>query len=60
MIDYRQGLWVSEDQYAHLKHRIAGFMKEKGEEDVHILTLILSADTEKAKKLCISDSFCIL
>lgn len=58
VIDYRQGLWVSEDQYAHLKHRIAGFMKEKGEEDVHILTLILSADTEKAKKLCISDSFC--
>ena len=58
VIDYRQGLYISEDQYTHLKHKIAGFMNERGAEAVHILTLILSSDTEKAKKLCIRDSFC--
>ncbi len=58
VIDYRQGIYISEDQYAHMKERIVEFFRAREEWNIHILSLILSADTEKAKKLCISDSFC--
>lgn len=58
VIDYRQGLYISEDQYGHLKARITEFMRAKGEQEVHLLSLILSDDTEKAKQLCVRDSFC--
>ncbi len=58
VIDYRQGLYISEDQYVHMKERVVEFFRARGERDIHILSLILSADTEKAKKLCVSDSFC--
>lgn len=57
-IDYRQGLYISEDQYTHIKEKIVEFFHMKGERDVHILSLVLSADTEKAKKLCLCDRFC--
>ena len=58
VIDYRQGVYISEDQYVHMKERIVEFFRAREEWNIHILSLILSADTEKAKKLCISDSFC--
>ncbi len=58
VIDYRQGIYISEDQYVHLKQRIREFINAKGEQEVHLLSLILSSDTEKAKRLCVSDSFC--
>lgn len=58
VIDYRQGIYISADQYTHVKEKIAGFFQAKGEGEVHILSLILSADTGKAKALCVSDSFC--
>lgn len=58
VINYRQGVYISEDQYAHLKQRITEFMHGKGEQEVHLLSLILSDDTEKAKRLCVNDNFC--
>lgn len=58
VIDYRQGVYISEDQYNHLKTKITGFMRTKGEQEIHLLSLILSDDAEKARKLSISDSFC--
>ena len=58
VIDYRQGLYISEEQYRHLKAKITEFMQAKGEQEVHLLSLILSDDTEKAKQLCVCDSFC--
>lgn len=58
VINYRQGIYISEDQYRHLKDKIAEFMLSKGEEEIHLLSLILSDDIEKAKQLCIRDSFC--
>ena len=58
VIDYRQGLYISEDQYDHLKKKIIEFMQEKGEDEVHLLSLILSDDMEKARRLSIRDSFC--
>lgn len=58
VIDYREGLYISEDQHAHMKDRVVEFFRARGEWDIHILSLILSADTEKAKRLCVSDRFC--
>lgn len=58
VIDYKQGLYISEDQHAHFKRKITEFFRDKGESDVHILSLIVCTDIEKAKKLCASDSFC--
>lgn len=58
VIDYRQGMELSEEQYAHLKAKILEFMRTKSEQEVHLLSIILSSDTEKGKKLCACDSFC--
>lgn len=58
VIDYRQGLYISEDQYTHMKERAADFFRGRGETELHMMTLILCADTEKARKLCELDSFC--
>lgn len=58
VIDYRQGLYISEDQYTHMKDRIADFFRAKGETEIHVMTLVLCVDTEKAKKLCEHEKFC--
>lgn len=58
VIDYRQGLYISQDQYGHIKEKIKGFFIEKGISDVHILSLLISADIGKAKQLCGEDAFC--
>lgn len=58
VIDYRQGLYISRDQYAHLKEKINEFFVKRGEPELHVMTLILSEDTEKAKRLCEQDAFC--
>lgn len=58
VIDYRQGLYISGDQYAHLKEKITEFFAKRGEPEIHVMTLILSEDTEKARQLCEQDTFC--
>ncbi|MCD7725220.1 MAG: rhomboid family intramembrane serine protease [Clostridiales bacterium] len=58
VIDYRDGLYISTDQYDHLKEKIKAFFQEKGEREIHIMSLILSDDFNKAKKLCVTDRFC--
>lgn len=58
VIDYRPGLYISLDQYAHLKEKITQFMHDKGNEEIHLLSLVLSDDTEKARQLCADDCFC--
>ena len=58
VIDYRQGLYISKDQYAHLKEKIFRFFQDKGEQEIHVMTLVLCTNTEKAKKLCENDSLC--
>lgn len=60
VIDYRQGLYISEDQYGHLKEQTLNFFHKKNITEVHILTLLLSADAGKAKQLCGQDTFCWL
>lgn len=58
VIDYRQGLYISKDQYAHLKERIETFFRDRGEREVHVMTLVLCDDTQKARNLCETDTFC--
>lgn len=58
VINYRSGLYISEDQYSHLKEKIKEFFAARGEQEVHIMSLILSDDPDKAKRLCIMDRFC--
>lgn len=58
VVDYRSGLYISEDQYSHLKETIIAFFKEKHVEEVHILSLLICADASKAKQLCGNDPFC--
>ncbi|MCM1049817.1 MAG: rhomboid family intramembrane serine protease [Clostridiales bacterium] len=58
VIDYKQGLYISKDQYEHIKEKIQSFFIEKGISDVHILSLLISADVGKAKQLCGEDAFC--
>lgn len=60
VIDYRPGLYITEDQYVHIKEKILEFFREKGFHEVHILSLLIGEDTEKAKRLCGNDSFCWL
>lgn len=58
IIDYKQELYITEDQYTHIKEKIKLFFQEKGMGEIHILSLIICTDTEKAKQLCKNDAFC--
>ena len=58
VVDYHRGVYISEDQYTHMKKRGMEFFRTRGDADVHMLSLILSEDTETAKRLCTGDSFC--
>ena len=58
VIDYRTGVSVSEEQFTHLKQKILEFMHERGEQEVHLLSLILTDDTQRARQFSASDSFC--
>lgn len=60
VIDYSQWLYISKDQYVHIKEMIRDFFRNKGINDVHILSLLVCADSEKAKQLCVQDAFCWL
>ena len=60
VVDYHRGVYISEDQYTHMKKRGAEFFHAGGGADVHLLSLILSEDTETAKRLCANDRFCWL
>lgn len=58
VIDYHEGQYISEDQYEHIKTQIEKLFKEKNIYETHILSIIISSDGEKAKKLCNEDAFC--
>lgn len=58
VIDYKQGLYISTDQYDHIKKKIIEFFQARGEHEIHVMALVLCADIEKALQLCEKDSFC--
>lgn len=58
VIYYEKNLYITEEQYQHIKDKIRAFFKEKKVDDVHIMSLIVSRDTEKGKRICKEDPFC--
>lgn len=58
VIDYRQNIYISEDQYLHIKEKIKDLFKEKGIHNIHVLSLIISADIQRAKRLYADDAMC--
>lgn len=58
VINYRSGLYISGDQYCHLKEKIKEFFAAREEQEVHIMSFILCDDLNKAKQLSITDRFC--
>lgn len=60
IIDYKPELYITEDQYTHIKEKIQVFFQKKGILETHILSLIICSDTGKAKQLCGNDAFCWL
>ena len=60
VIDFKQGLYITQDQYWHIREKIQDFFHMKGIDNVHILSLLISEDPEQAKQLCVNDAFCWL
>ena len=58
VIQYRQNLYISKDQYLHIKDKIRDLFLEKGIRNIHILSLIICNDGNKAKQLCADDAMC--
>ncbi len=58
VIHYRQNLQISKDQYLHIKNKIRELFTEKGLHNIHILSLVIGSDMDKAKQLCVNDSMC--
>lgn len=60
VIDYKQGLYITQDQYWHIRGKIKDFLHIKGLNDIHILSLLICEDVEKVKQFCVNDAFCWL
>lgn len=58
LIDYKSNLYLSPHQYEEIKDTVRLIFREKGLNEVHILTVILAEDMEKADNLALQDSFC--
>lgn len=58
VIYYEKNLYITEEQYQHIKDKIKNFFKEKNVEHVHIMSLIVCRETEKGKRICGDDPFC--
>lgn len=58
VIDYKEGIYLSSDQYEHNKAMIQQFFQEKGLKNIHILSIVLSDNIQKAKSLSLKDRFC--
>lgn len=58
LIDYRQDIILTGEQFAHVKDTIYKLFEDKGMLNVHLLSLILCGDMEKARLLGAEDNFC--
>ena len=58
VVNYRQNLYISKDQYWHIKEKIRDLFSEKGISQIHILSLIICKDGNKARQLCADDTMC--
>lgn len=60
VIDARTGNYVTSDQYDHIKESICQLFVQKGQTEIHILSLILCSHTQNARLISGSDRFCWL
>ncbi len=58
IIDYEKGLYLSPDQYIEMKEAIKTIFQDRGMKDIHIMSLVLFDDYEKAKAFVQEDRFC--
>ena len=58
IIDYKSDLYLDSAQYEEIKASLRGAFKDKGVSEIHILTLILAEDLEKAVALGAEEPFC--
>jgi Uncharacterized membrane protein (homolog of Drosophila rhomboid) len=58
VVFYRSDLYISKDQYLHIKEKIRNLFLEKGISQIHILSLIVCNDGNKARQLCADDAMC--
>lgn len=49
---------LSREQYSHVKDTIYRLFEDKGYHNIHILSLIITGDMEKAKEITAEDTFC--
>lgn len=58
VIEDKDGLYITKEQYDHIKEKAIVLFQEKGIFNIHILSLILSTELEKAKRIAEEDPFC--
>ncbi len=60
IIDYTSDLYLDKEQFEEIKSSLRAAFSGKGVSEIHILTLILADDLEKAATLAEGDAFCWL
>lgn len=58
LIDYKEESYLTGEQYAHISHKVTELFTQRGMTDIHMLSLIVSSDSAKARALCGNDRFC--
>ncbi len=58
VMDYHSGVYLTRDQYAHLKDGIRNLFVSRGAGEVHILSLVFTTDREKMLAVSAGDRFC--
>lgn len=57
-VEDQAGLYITKEQYEHMKDRVYQLFEEKGYTNIHMLSFILSDDYEKVKAIAGDDKFC--
>ncbi|NLL78486.1 MAG: rhomboid family intramembrane serine protease [Clostridiales bacterium] len=58
VIDYKEGIYLPGDQYEHIREKVRELFVQRGIQEMHMLSLILSGDLQKARVFCQNDRFC--
>lgn len=58
VMDYHSGVYLTQDQYTHLKEGIRNMFASRGADEVHILSLVIATDKEKVLSVSAGDRFC--
>lgn len=58
LVEDREDLYLANEQFRHVKDTIYQLFKTKGYYNVHILSIIISTDIEKVKRITSEDTFC--